>query len=105
MDQKRFNQTASPIRSKNRSMRTRQLVTWLKWITLLTALLLVVSIISLCIGSTAIPLKKVLYYLFSESGSVEHYHYRKYPFTPDSAWLRSWWWFEPFRCAAAGHVS
>jgi iron complex transport system permease protein len=52
-------------------MRTKA-VTWMTWVLVLTGILLAVSIVSLCIGTTAIPLKKILPLLFSTREGVEY---------------------------------
>ena len=52
-------------------MRKKPLV-WLTWVLVLTGLLLAVSIGALCIGPTAIPLKKILPLIFSIREGVEY---------------------------------
>jgi iron complex transport system permease protein len=52
-------------------MRTKAL-TWITWVLILSGILLVVSIGALCIGTTAIPLKKILPLLFSTREGVDY---------------------------------
>lgn len=50
----------------------KKLASWLIWVLVLLGILLAVSIVSLCIGTTAIPLKKIFPLLFEAKGGVEH---------------------------------
>jgi iron complex transport system permease protein len=50
----------------------KKLASWLIWVLVLLGILLVVSVVSLCIGTTAIPLKKIFPLLFEAKGGVEH---------------------------------
>ncbi|MGD2090902.1 MAG: iron ABC transporter permease [Candidatus Aminicenantes bacterium] len=50
----------------------KKLVGWLIWVVVLSGLLLVVGIVSLCIGTTAIPLKKILPLIFKIREGVEY---------------------------------
>lgn len=50
----------------------KKLVGWLIWTAVLSTLLFVVGIVSLCIGSTAIPLKKILPLIFKIREGVEY---------------------------------
>jgi iron complex transport system permease protein len=47
-------------------------VVWLTWVLILTGILLAVSIGALCIGTTAIPLKKIFPLIFSVREGVEY---------------------------------
>jgi len=50
----------------------RKWISWLLWLAGLTAILLITAFVSLSIGSTAIPLKRIFPALFSGTGSIEH---------------------------------
>jgi iron complex transport system permease protein len=50
----------------------KKLVGWFIWVVVLSGLLLVVGVVSLCIGTTAIPLKKILPLIFEIREGVEY---------------------------------
>ena len=50
----------------------KKLVGWLTWVVVLSGLLIIVGIVSLCIGTTAIPLKKILPLIFKIREGVEY---------------------------------
>jgi iron complex transport system permease protein len=50
----------------------KKLAGWLTWVVVLSGLLIIVGIVSLCIGTTAIPLKKILPLIFKIREGVEY---------------------------------
>lgn len=50
----------------------KKLTRWIIWILILTGALLGVTIFSLCVGPSGIPLKKIMFFIFKGAGTIEH---------------------------------